>query len=190
MFSNLWHAGSKLQRHYPQRVLPVQVRAREGASPPSSWGEGLAFEFKRIWIANHFQTPTPRARRLLQIEKHNRCQSRIRQGFPAARGRLFRRCSGCALPPLASIRLQLAALPATGQVVKWYKSPLKRGFSHLMVHGDVSSIFSHHSPPWSKTLALIAVHRWIKNKSGDLFCAMEKCEECMETEYKRIRIVW
>lgn len=116
---------------------------------------------KRIWVADHFETPAPRPGGLLQVEEDNRGQGGVWQALLAACRYVFPACGD----PIGrrGRRLHdhhLAALHASnsdaGQVVKSNEIPRQRGtdlrLPGVRDPGEISPILSHRSPPTRRSL--------------------------------------
>lgn len=159
-FSTKWVTSVILQ----SCTIPAQVCVQSGTHLSSQPCEAnrLCFENERIWIADHFQTPTPRACSLLQVEEDNRCQGGIGQSLFTFFGRscFLSHWASCALPPLCSIMSLIisSSLSFTRQIIQSDEGPGKRGCTISLPRWvflrNISSILSHHSPPWTMIVTI------------------------------------
>lgn len=110
---------------------------------------------KRIWVADHFETPAPRPGGLLQVEEDNRGQGGVRQALLAACRCVVPACGD----PIGRRGRRLhdhhiAALPTSnsdaGQVVESNEISRQRGTAlrvpGVRDPGEMSPILSHRSP--------------------------------------------
>lgn len=132
--------------------------------PPSHARQtDLCFENERIWIADHFQTPTPRPCCLLQVEEDNRCQWGIWQSLTTSfdRSCFLGHWASCAFPPLCFLMSFIVSslLSSTRQIIQSDEGPGKRRCSISLpccvFLRNISFILGHHSPPWKMMV-------WIK----------------------------
>ena len=110
---------------------------------------------KRIWVADHLETPAPRPGGLFQVEEDHGGQGGVGQVLPAARRRFLPGRRDPVGRRGRRLHHHLAALPATypdpGQVVEPDESP-RQGGPTLRAPGvgdpgEISPILGHHSPP-------------------------------------------